>query len=131
MKKLFGKLMSRLVLFALLVGTNCSVFSQPQKPLPDNIPVFQSPQVLSFMKYGNMSSVDLYTGTVATSIPIYTYKYSEFEIPISINYASSGFIPNVPTGIIGLGWYLNSGGCITREVRVIPDEKQYDYEGKK
>ena len=131
MKKLFGKLMSRLVLFALLVGTNCSVFSQPQKPLPDNIPVIQSPQVWSFMKYGNMSSVDLYTGTVATSIPIYTYKDSDFEIPISINYASSGFVPNVPTGILGLGWYLNAGGCITREVRGIPDERQYDYEGKK
>ncbi len=124
MKKLFGKLMSRLVLFALLVGTNCSVFSQPQKPLPDNIPVIQSPQVWSFMKYGNMSSVDLYTGTVATSIPIYTYKDNDFEIPISINYASSGFVPNVPTGILGLGWYLNAGGCITREVRGIPDEKQ-------
>lgn len=124
MKKLFGKLRLRMLLLALLIGMNFSVFSQPQKPLPDNIPVIQSPQIWSFMKYGNMSSVDLYTGTVATSIPIYTYKDNDFEIPISINYASSGFIPNVPTGILGLGWYLNAGGCITREVRGVPDEKQ-------
>lgn len=124
MKKLFGKFRLRLVLFVLLIGTNYSASSQKTTIAWDNIPIIQSPQVWSFMKYGNMSSVDLYTGTVATSIPIYTYKDSDFEIPISINYASSGFIPNVPTGILGLGWYLNAGGCITREVRGVPDEKQ-------
>lgn len=123
MKKLFGKFRLRLVLFVLLIGTNYSASSQKTTIAWDNIPIIQSPQVWSFMKYGNMSSVDLYTGTVATSIPIYTYKDSDFEIPISINYASSGFVPNVPTGILGLGWYLNAGGCITREVRGIPDER--------
>ena len=70
MKKLFGKLMSRLVLFVLLIGTNYSAFSQETTIAWDNIPIIQSPQVWSFMKYGNMSSVDLYTGTVATSIHI-------------------------------------------------------------
>jgi YD repeat protein len=124
MKKLFVKFKCCIVLSALLSATNYSAFSQQKTIAWDKIPVIQSPQVWSFMKYGNMSSVDLYTGTVATSIPIYTYKDNDFEIPISINYASSGFIPNVPTGILGLGWYLNAGGCITREVRGIPDEKQ-------
>lgn len=122
MKKLFVSWKYSIVLSVLLL--NYSAFSQPQKPLPDNIPVISSPQVWSFMKYGNMSSVDMYTGTVATSIPIYTYKDNDFEIPVSVNYASSGFIPNVPTGILGLGWFLNAGGCITREVRGVPDEKQ-------
>lgn len=30
---------------------------------------------------------------------------NDFWVQIYINYASSGFIPNVPTGILGLGWY--------------------------
>ena len=109
MKNLFVKFKCCIVLSALLSATNYSAFSQQKTIAWDKIPVIQSPQVWSFMKYGNMSSVDLYTGTVATSILIYTYKDNDFEIPISINYASSDFIPNVPTGILGLGWYLNAG----------------------
>ena len=81
MKKLFVSWKYGIVLSVLLL--NYSAFSQPQKPLPDNIPVISSPQVWSFMKYGNMSSVDMYTGTVATSIPIYTYKDNDFQPTIA------------------------------------------------
>ncbi len=80
-----------------------------------------SPDVWRFMKYGN-TPIDLYRGIAQTQIPIYTYKDKDFELPISIDYASSGFIPNVQTGVLGLGWFLNAGGSITREVRGIPDE---------
>ncbi len=80
-----------------------------------------SPDVWSMIKYGN-AGVNPYSGTVGTSIPVYTYQDDDFTIPISIDYASSGYKPNVPTGVVGLGWYLNVGGVITREVRGIPDD---------
>lgn len=80
-----------------------------------------SPDVWSMIKYGN-AEVNPYSGTVGTSIPIYTYQDDDFTVPISIDYASSGYKPNVPTGVVGLGWYLNVGGVITREVRGIPDD---------
>lgn len=80
-----------------------------------------SPDVWSMIKYGN-AEVNPYSGTVGTSIPIYTYQDDDFTIPISIDYASSGYKPNIPTGVVGLGWYLNVGGAITREVRGIPDD---------
>ena len=64
------------------------------------------------IKYGN-AEVNPYSGTVGTSIPIYTYQDDDFTIPISIDYASSGYKPNIPTGVVGLGWYLNVGGVIT------------------
>ena len=89
-------------------------------------------QVWSMIKYGN-ANIDYYTGTLGISIPIYTYKDNNFEIPISIDYASSGFQPGSPSGLVGQGWYLNFGGAITREVRGIPDDaiqEMYDWREK-
>lgn len=79
------------------------------------------PQVWSFMKYGKHTP-NLYTGTVTESIPIYTYKDPDFEIPISLNYASNGYMPNIQASSVGLGWYLTAGGCITREIDGIKDD---------
>lgn len=83
--------------------------------------VIPDPQVWSFIKYGG-SQPNLYTGTVSVSIPVYTYKDKDFTIPISLSYASNGYMPNVQAGEVGLGWFLNAGGCITRETRGIPDD---------
>jgi hypothetical protein len=82
-----------------------------------------SPEVWGFMKYGNQSA-ELYTGKATVSIPIYTYQDTDFTLPLSIDYTSDGYKPNTQTGILGLGWTLNAGGCITREMRGIPDEAQ-------
>lgn len=81
----------------------------------------QSPDVWSMIKYGD-ANIKHYNGTLGLSIPVYTYKDPNFEIPVSIDYASSGFQPGSPDGVVGHGWYLNAGGAITREVRGIPDD---------
>ena len=98
-------------------------------PIPDyNVQQkleFPTTQEWQFHKYGN-TPVNYYTGTASVSIPIYVYKDSEFEIPITLDYASNGLMPNVPTGILGLGWSLNCGGDITRTVNGIEDEFNYD-----
>lgn len=80
-----------------------------------------SPDVWSMVKYGD-AETNLYTGTLGLSIPIYEYKDMAFHLPLSIQYASSGYKPNIQAGLVGLGWYLNVGGAITREVKGIPDE---------
>lgn len=79
------------------------------------------PQVWNFIKYGGQTP-DLYTGTVRVEIPIYTYKDPDFEIPISLSYASNGYMPNVQANFVGLGWMLNAGGVISRRVQGIKDE---------
>lgn len=88
---------------------------------PANFEYMPSAQVWGFMRYGN-HPVDHYTGTARVNIPIYTYKDKDFEIPIGIGYASGGFIPARQTGILGLNWFLNAGGSITREIRGTPDD---------
>ena len=82
-----------------------------------------SPSVESFAmtKYGAVSP-SLYSGTMSYSIPLYTYSDPEFSIPVSLDYNYDGYRPAAASGTIGLGWALNCGGVITREVRGIPDE---------
>lgn len=86
-----------------------------------------SPEVWSMIKYGD-AEVNLHTGTLGLNIPVYTLKNKNFTIPVSLNYASTGYKPNVQTGVLGAGWYLNAGGVITREVNGIPDESYQSYE---
>ena len=81
-----------------------------------------SPDAWAMIKYGD-ANVNLYTGSIGLSIPVYTYQDEDFTIPISLDYASTGYKPNVQTGILGMGWYLNVGGAITREVKGIYDEE--------
>ncbi len=73
------------------------------------------------MRYGT-TPVDYYTGTARVDVPVYTYSDNDFCIPISASYASTGFQPQRQTGILGLNWFLNCGGSITREVRGLPDD---------
>ncbi|MBQ8048240.1 MAG: RHS repeat protein [Bacteroidales bacterium] len=79
------------------------------------------PQVWGMIKYGGLTP-DLYTGTVRAEIPIYTYTDPDFEIPVSLTYASNGYMPNTQANFCGLGWSLNAGGCITRRVQGERDE---------
>lgn len=84
-------------------------------------------QVWSFMKY-NKHNPSLYTGTVKESIPIYTYKDPDFEIPISINYSSNGYMPNNQASSVGLGWFLAAGGYIIRDIEGVRDDNFGGYE---
>ena len=72
-------------------------------------------------RHGDLSP-SLYTGAMQWSLPLYTYKDCDFELPISLDYSYDGFRPGESTGGIGLGWTLNAGGVITREVRGLRDE---------
>lgn len=73
------------------------------------------------MQYGN-TPVSPYTGNADVSVPVYTYKDYEFDVPVELKYVFRGFKPNEPAGSFGLGWVLNAGGCITRDVKHYGDE---------
>lgn len=93
---------------------------------PENIKQYEdrlqvSPQVWQFATYGSKEQ-QLYTGTINLDIPIYTYKDPDFEIPITLSYASNGYKPNQQAGTSGLGWALKAGGYITRKVVGLRDD---------
>ena len=114
-----------LILILLSVGfypslshAQLTLINEPDKP---------SVQASEMARYGKLNS-QLYTGKVSVSIPVYTYRNSRFTLPISLDYSYNGLQPNRQTGVLGLGWSLNCGGVITREVRGIPDELQGQFE---
>ena len=80
---------------------------------------------------GNANTgVDLYTGRLQASLPIFTLSSSDLKIPIALDYTSGGGVrPSDQNSIVGLGWALIAGGSISREVRGLPDEATNGYIG--
>lgn len=115
------------ILFIMSLNLLCASAIYAQKANVENAEVnLSTPQTYDFMRYGN-APVNFNTGEINLSIPIYTYKDNDFEIPIYTGYNSSGFLPNKRDGIVGYNWYLNAGGAITRQVNGVPDEIDRDF----
>ena len=88
------------------------------------IPVnMKSPQSYEFERFGNVP-VNLNAGTIDLKIPLFETKISENDGSFSLNlsYNSSGFIPAKKSNFVGLNWFLDFGGAITREINGIADD---------
>ena len=69
--------------------------------------------------------VDLSTGRANVQIPLFTVGTPNIQIPVSLNYQTSGIkVTDVATWV-GLGWNLSAVGKITRIVRGHPDDQGY------
>ena len=87
-------------------------------PLGNILPL--SPQAASLARYGEYP-VSHATGIPDITIPIYEIKLGDFTLPISISYHASGIKVDDVASTVGLGWTLNAGGAITRQVFGAPD----------
>ena len=76
-----------------------------------NLDYFRTPEASAFMRYGDVS-VNEYTGTADISVPLYTIKCKDIEIPIVLRYDASGIKVEQEASWVGLGWNLMVGGCI-------------------
>ena len=70
-------------------------------------------------------SPDLYTGTVNVNIPIYDYNIDGLDLGVSLSYQTLGIKVDQTASSVGLGWNLNTGGYITRQVNGVEDEATY------
>lgn len=86
--------------------------------LPDYNPV--SPNAASLGKVG-LYPVNKNLGTTSINIPIYTVQEGSLSVPIGLNYNTSGIRLNDMASWVGLGWSLDSGGAIIRNVKGLPD----------
>ncbi|MFD0963209.1 RHS repeat domain-containing protein [Pseudofulvibacter geojedonensis] len=106
MKKLF---------LLLLLGS--SLFGQE---LPKIIP--PSPEATSLGKYVEVP-VSHYTGMPNISVPIHNINLDGKTIPVNLSYHAKGIKVEEIASRVGLGWALNTGGVITRQIKWKPDEK--------
>ena len=113
----------------ILVSALFAMYTFAQQDARVNNPVeFQvnitppSPEAYKLGTYGNIP-VGMFTGTSNIDIPIINYAPEINDVPIKLNYSSSGIRVDEQSGLVGLGWKLAVGGVITRVVRGIADEK--------
>ena len=128
MKRSLPPLYLLLAWFALflLLALSVPAFAQSEvsykrgaTQLEDILP--PSPEAASRVKYADVPFTHC-TGAAEYSVPIYEMKGRRLTIPISLDYCSNGIKLDEIAGVAGLGWTLNAGGCITREVVYMPDE---------
>ncbi|WP_199140122.1 DUF5977 domain-containing protein [Pedobacter sp. ASV12] len=75
----------------------------------------------SLGRFGD-ASVNQSSGAPNFSIPIYTVSGHELSVPITLSYSYDGFRPSQPIGWTGLGWNLQAGGVISRQIKGRVDE---------
>ncbi|RSC92065.1 RHS repeat domain-containing protein [Tenacibaculum singaporense] len=92
--------------------------------LPTIIP--PSPEATSLAKFTEVP-VSHYTGLPNISIPIYEIESSGTNIPISLSYHARGIRVEEIASRVGIGWTLNAGGIISRQVRGSIDEGALGY----
>lgn len=80
-----------------------------------------SPEAASAVKYAGVP-FNHSLGAAEYVVPIYELKGRQLSIPINLRYRSNGIKVDEIAGVAGLGWNLEAGGCITREVVYMPDE---------
>lgn len=81
-----------------------------------------SPNAAALGKFGNIP-VGLYTGIPQVSVPIYSIKYKDLQLPVSVDFHLGGVKVEEVASWTGLSTALNAGGVITRTVRGQPDER--------
>lgn len=83
--------------------------------------VLPSPEAAQMNRYVDYP-VSRNTGTADVHIPLYDLYLKDIPFSISMSYHTSGCkVDDIP-GVLGLGWTLNAGGCISRVIHGQPDE---------
>ncbi|MCA4900434.1 MAG: hypothetical protein ING88_16785 [Cytophagales bacterium] len=116
--------MSALVFLQLISDASNAQTGRPQYNIPkieDLVKIPSSPEAQAFARYGN-TPANIYSGTPNISIPIANLKAREIEVPISLTYDASGVKVEQISTWVGLGWNLNVGGMVTRQVNGLPDD---------
>jgi hypothetical protein len=84
--------------------------------------------LLSFLSFSislaqnKVVNVNPLTGSVNATIPVYNISRGGVSLPISLVYASNGIKPRDVEGSAGIGWNLQAGGQVSRQLRGLPDD---------
>lgn len=119
---------SFIVILLILLILNNAV-AQIQNPHAEIVNRYHvSPNAAEMFRHGNVP-VNLSSGRIQYSVPIYTIRVGDFEWPISLDYGYSGLLLEAKPSEVGLGWSFSGSGMILRQVRGLPDDHPHGYWG--
>lgn len=110
-----------LLLLFFLCTSISSVFAQ----LQTGTPTATDQKANNFSDGGSKTHIyntSLYTGTADINIPIYNYSLGNLDLGVSLSYNTKGILVDQIASSCGLGWTLNAGGYIERQVNGVEDE---------
>ena len=125
--------MNRIFLTIISVFTATLLYAQAKFPggapgyftmNPASFVDVPAPETASLGKYGDVG-VSYFTGNPNISIPLYNITVRDIDMPITLDYESSGVRVNGLPTWVGQNWTLNVGGVITRTVKGRYDEWVY------
>lgn len=117
--------MKRLSIFSLCLALgfiSCNLLNAQETPLK----VFynpKSPETSSLFDFTDVA-VGNYTGSTNVNVPFTVLSDGPLSTAISLSYNSSGSKVSQRATWVGLGWNLNAGGMISREVRGLADDAE-------
>jgi YD repeat-containing protein len=110
----------KLLIILSQISFSTKVFSQDVKPEIINM-IPASPNAASLAKFGQFP-VTYFTGLPQISVPLFEASSGKLHVPVSLSYHAAGVRVEDIASWVGLGWALNTGGVITRQVHGIEDE---------
>lgn len=109
---------------AMLLCAPLLCFSQGVPNVVQDLPPVPSANAQNLGLFGEVP-ISYNTGIASVSVPIYQIRARDFSVPITLDYHGSGFRPDMHPSWVGMGWSLNTGGAITRQVKGFEDEANY------
>ncbi len=118
-----SKMKFTLTLFAYLL----TLFAYSQTEFPEFHPeemvtVPKTPEAAAFTEYANNNSVMHYTGKASINVPLHNVAGRKLGHNVSLDYIASGIKVGQAASNVGLGWNLNAGGFISRNINGLPDD---------
>lgn len=80
-----------------------------------------SPQAETFQRMGDFT-VNNASGIPDINIPLYEIDHYGYKIPLTLRYIATPLKPGYNYDVIGHGWSLTLGSCISRTINFAPDE---------
>lgn len=116
----------RLLLFAVFYLIINKAQSQESYGFPNVDASYSGTSQSSKLQDDNQNvALNYNTGVGNINIPIYNIACGQLNLPITVNYQTSGIKADQPSSDVGLGWNLSAGGNISRVIKGLPDEKFY------
>jgi YD repeat-containing protein len=112
-------LVIRFIILLLMTESFAALGQVNSNNLPVVIPA--APNAAALSKYGNLD-VGLQTGSLNFKMPLFTVSGKNWNMPVDIQYSTSGVKVDQIASRVGMGMALNAGGVITRSVNGKPDE---------